>query len=73
MILYRAMCEKEFLDTLRYGAFSWNSRFKWFGTRDFVESRVMDGKFNNCRFVSGRYDHLLAFDFSDESMGLFEI
>lgn len=29
---------------------SWKSKFKWFGTEDFVQTRVLDGKFNNSKY-----------------------
>ena len=62
------MCDKEFRDTLRHNKLSWNSKFKWFGTEDFVLSRVRDGKFNNSKFVSDRYANLVEFEFSEESL-----
>ena len=61
MIIYRAMCEKEFQDTMKYGNLSWNSKFKWFGTEEFVENRVKDGKFNNSKFVPDRYCRTVKF------------
>ena len=71
MILYRAMCEKEFQDTMKHKSLSWNSRFKWFGTKEFVESRVRDGKFNNSQFIHDRYSHLIQIEIPDESMKFF--
>jgi hypothetical protein len=47
---------------MRYGRLSWNSKFKWFGTEEFVQSRVRDGKFNNSKFVADRYKHLVKFE-----------
>lgn len=66
--LYRAMCGEEFRDTLRHNKLSWNSKFKWFGTEDFVIDRVRDGKFNNSKFVADRYANLVEFEFSEESL-----
>lgn len=70
MLLYRAMCDNEANETLKYNKLSWHSKFKWFGTFDFVTGRVMDGKFNNSKFVE-RYNRLLEFEFSDESLHYF--
>lgn len=71
MILYRAMCEKEFQDMCNFNSLSWNSKFKWFGTEEFVFSRVIDGKFNNSRFVQDRYFFIVKFVFSDDSLQYF--
>lgn len=68
MILFRAMCEQEFLDTMKTNSLSWNSRFKWFGTEDFVKSRVRDGSFNNSKFVGDRYSRLVQFEFDEKSV-----
>ena len=62
------MCEKEFQDTVKSGRLSWNSRFKWFGTEEFVKTRVQDGKFNNSRFVPDRYKHIVEFEVEEESL-----
>lgn len=66
--LYRAMCDEEFQDTMKHKSLSWNSKFKWFGTLEFVESRVRDGKFNNSKFVPDRYKNLLEFEVEEESL-----
>lgn len=71
MIIYRAMCEKEYSDTVKSMKFQWNSKFKWFGTLDFVTTRVLDGKFNNSKFVGDRYCRLLKFDIRDEDIEKF--
>lgn len=68
MKLYRAMCEKEFQDTTRHNMLSWNSKYKWFGTKEFVFGRVKDGTFNNSKFVVGRYKHVVEFDFDPDSL-----
>lgn len=68
MRIFRAMCNAEAEDMLKYGNLSWNSKFKWFGTEEFVNSRVRDGKFNNSRFVQDRYARLFEFEVDDSSM-----
>jgi hypothetical protein len=62
------MCEKEFSDMVKFGSLSWISRFKWFGTEEFVKTRVQDGHFNNSKFVGDRYNRLVRFEISDESV-----
>ena len=57
------MCDEEMQHTLRYKKLAYISGYKWFGTFDFVTSRVQDGKFNNSRFVKTRYANLLEFEF----------
>lgn len=71
MILYRAMCDLEFQDMQKFNSLSWNSKHKWFGTESFVKSRVQDGQFNNSRFVNGRYNNLVRFEISDDSLQYF--
>lgn len=66
--MFRAMCNKEAEEMIRFGSLSWNSKFKWFGTEEFVNQRVMDGRFNNSRFVEDRYNRLFEFEFSEESL-----
>ena len=69
MKIYRAMCDAEANEMLSFGGkLSWNSRFKWFGTKEFVDSRVTDGKFNNSKFVEGRYGRIFEFEVSDDSI-----
>ena len=65
------MNKDEFVDTIKHNSLSWNSRFKWFGTFDFVTQRVLDGKFNNSNFKTDRYKYLLEFDFDDDKMNAF--
>ena len=64
MIIYRAMSEVEFIETLKSGKADFGiKRFKWFSpSLDFIVSRVRDGKFNNSKFVPNRYTHIVAFD-----------
>ena len=68
MKLFRAMCNEELRDMKAINKLSWNSKFKWFGTEDFVKSRVLDGKFNNSNFVNDRYSNLIEIDFDDASL-----
>ena len=71
MIIYRAMCTEEFNETMKYRSLSWNSKFKWFGTHEFVTTRVQDGNFNNSRFVGDRYQHLVKFEVDDSCISRF--
>lgn len=68
IILYRAMCKEELDDMFKNNKLSFKKRFKWFGTLDFVTSRVKDGKFNNSRLVKDRYKYLVKFMFSESSL-----
>ena len=68
MIIYRAMCDAEAIVMLDTGKLAFKSRYKWFGTRDFVETRVRDGKFNNSRFSPGRYSRLFEFEVDDSHL-----
>ncbi len=63
MKLYRAMCDKELDDMIKFNSLSWNSKHKWFGTKEFVTERVQDNRFNNSKFVDDRYKHLVEFEF----------
>lgn len=40
---------------------SWKSKFKWFGTEDFVQTRVLDGKFNNSKYKN-KYQVLCKYE-----------
>lgn len=64
MIVYRAMSESEFNETMKSGKADFNiKRFKWFSpSLEFIQSRVRDGKFNNSKFAVSRYTHIIAFD-----------
>jgi|SaaInlStandDraft_4_1057021.scaffolds.fasta_scaffold10147_3 hypothetical protein len=70
MILYRAMCKEEFDASTSNTPLSFipGKKFKWFGTKEFVMSRVQDGTFNNSGLVSGRYDYLIEYEVQDESL-----
>lgn len=67
MILFRTMNDQEADDTLKYNTLSWNSKHKWFGTLDFISTRVHDGSFNNSRHKPHRYNRLLQFTFDDDT------
>lgn len=69
--LYRAMCKEELDDMFKNNKLSFRKRFKWFGTLEFVEARVRDGKFNNSRLVGDRYKYLVKFIFSESSLQYF--
>ncbi len=55
------MCNQEAAETLRFNNLSWHSKKKWFGTYEFVTTRVKGGKFNNSQFRPDRYCRLLEF------------
>ena len=40
---------------------SWKSKFKLFGTEDFVQTRVLDGKFNNSKYKN-KYQVLCKYE-----------
>ncbi len=67
MILFRAMNDQEANDTLLHKSLSWQSKHKWFGTKEFVTDRVQDGSFGNSRHKPDRYHRLLRFDFEDNT------
>lgn len=68
MRVFRAMCNEEAEDTLKSSKLSFVSRFKWFGTSEFISDRVQDGKFNNSKYVGDRYSRLLEFEIEDASL-----
>ena len=72
MKLYRAMCEQEPNQTLKFKSLDWNSKYKWFGSYEFVTSRVRDGIFNNSRFVPSRYQYLLEITIDSSSLRYFK-
>ena len=56
------MCDAEFVKISSNYPLSWgDSKNKWFGTHEFVHTRVLDGKFNNSKFVNGRYIHVVEY------------
>jgi len=66
MIVYRAMCEEEYLNTLKEKQPVFIKRFKWFSHNlNFIKSKVKDGKFNNSQFVPDRYKYVLSFKVYD--------
>ena len=50
MIVFRAMSIEEADKVTANCPLSWRSKFKWFGTEEFVQTRVLDGKFNNSKY-----------------------
>lgn len=62
------MCDTEFQDMQKFNSLSWNSKFKWFGTKEFVNERVLDGNFNNSKFVPDRYIKTIKIEFSQDSL-----
>lgn len=66
MKIYRAMCYKELLRTVHNKEPDFIRRFKWFSPDiDWVKNRVMDNKFNNSKYVPGRYYYLCEFDWDN--------
>ena len=66
MKLYRMMSKKEFDSVSSTSPFSWRSKCKWFtDNKDFILSRVTDGKFNNSKFKKDRYTHLVEYTVED--------
>lgn len=64
MLVFRAMCEEESNNISDRNPLSWKSKFKWFGTEDFVKQRVLDGKFNNSKFKN-KYTVLCKYEIVD--------
>lgn len=61
MILFRAMCQEEFNRVSVHSPINWKSRFKWFGTKEFVFNRVLDGEFNNSKYKD-KYSCLCVYE-----------
>lgn len=60
------MSKEEAEKTVRDKEIQFIRRFKWFApSLTFVKNRVRDGKFNNSKFATERYTHLLKFTFRD--------
>lgn len=67
MKLYRMMSKKEFDTLSSTSPFSWKGKCKWFtDNKDFILSRVTDGKFNNSKFKKDRYTHLVEYIVEDD-------
>ena len=64
MRVFRAMCDEEANNVTESSPLSWKSRFKWFGTEDFVKTRVMDGKFNNSKYKN-KYSILCEYEIEE--------
>ena len=65
MILYRAMCDEELKGVSENWPLNWNSKFKWFGTEEFVKTRVRNGQFNNSKFSPNRYKNIVSYEIED--------
>lgn len=61
MIVFRAMSIEEASKVTNNNPLSWKSKFKWFGTEDFVQTRVLDGKFNNSKYKN-KYQVLCKYE-----------
>lgn len=61
------MCKEEYDNS---NPLSWipGKKFKWFGTKEFVTSRVQDGNFNNSNQAKGRYDYLVKYRVSNDDL-----
>ncbi len=70
--IYRALCDKELEDMIKFNSLSWASKFKWFGTEEFVKTRVQDNQFNNSKYVTDRYKNLVKFVIDDNSLNCFD-
>ena len=55
------MSDAEFVQISSSYPLAWYSKNKWFGTLEFVQTRVLDGEFNNSKFVGGRYRHVVEY------------
>lgn len=68
MIVFRAMCDAEYKNTIKSGEADFSKkRFKWFSQNiNFITDRVKDGKFNNSKFCKGRYDRIVEFFIDDK-------
>jgi hypothetical protein len=62
------MCNDEAESMLISGRLSWHSKFKWFGTKEFLKDRVLDGKFNNSKFKPDRYSRIFEFEIEEASI-----
>lgn len=66
MIIYRAMCEEEYVNTVKSGKPIFQKRFKWFSQNlDWIKSRVQDNKFNNSKFKPNKYTHICSFKWDE--------
>lgn len=63
MLVYRAMSQQEFEETVKYGKPSFIRKMKWFSdSLDFISSRVRDGRFNHSDQCPDRYVRIVEFD-----------
>ena len=68
MIIYRAMCKEEYINTLKYKEPHFIRRFKWFSSDiNFIIDRVQNTNFNNSIYIPSRYEYLVEFEADVES------
>ena len=68
MIIYRAMCKEEYINTLKYKEPHFIRRFKWFSSDiNFIIDRVQNTNFNNSIYIPNRYEYLVEFEANVES------
>ena len=72
MRIFRAMCFDEARQCDIDKPLAWKKRFKWFGSYDFVSSRVLDGKFANSKFKD-KYTVLCEYEVNDEDITKFQV
>lgn len=64
------MCQEEFNKVSETNPFSWKGKCKFFTDNIEFLSRVTDGSFNNSKFKTNRYTHLIVYDI--ENLDAFE-
>lgn len=63
MLVYRAMSQQEFDETIKYGKPSFLRKVKWFSdSLEFIHSRVRDGRFNHSDQCHARYTRIVEFE-----------
>ena len=68
------MCTEEAQKSLSNQGPDFIRRYKWFSpNHDFITQRVCDGGFNNSKAKPERYEEILAFEFTPESVKSFSI
>jgi hypothetical protein len=62
MIIFRAMCEKEFLLTVEYNKPIFVKKYKWFSENlQWIKERVCGGNFNDSDVIKNRYIYIVYF------------
>lgn len=62
MIVYRLMCKEEFDRISLEFPLQWKGKTKWFTDNlVFLKQRILDGDFNNSKFVPGRYKYIVVY------------